>query len=112
MSDLRQFLKKKTSQPSSESINFTSIESKVFAQAKDGRIYIGKELVTDQMRGLLRDQAENFLTSNLYETLSSTVTNEAFELAAQANTLEHVQYYKALIYWNKIFEKALRALAK
>lgn len=79
---------------------------------KNGEIYIGGELVTAQMRSLLRDQAKNLQTSNLFELLDATATNEASNLLLQAANLEHLQYGKALHYWNKIFKKMIIELSK
>lgn len=95
-----------------EEIKFDSIESKVFLE-KNGNIYIGKELITEQMRGILRDQAKNFQTTNLYEILNATIINESFDIGVtQSSNFEHTQYAKALIYWNKVMLKIINALAK
>lgn len=94
-----------------ESINFKAIESKVFTQKGDS-IYVGGELIGETMRSLLRDQARSLQTSNLFEILDATITNEASSLLLQAGTVEHLQYGKALHYWNKILKKTINALAK
>jgi len=92
-------------------IDFIVLEKKIFRQEGE-KIYIGGILITEQMRSLLRDQAKNFQTTNLFEIISSTVTNEASNLLLQSSTLEHLQYGKALHYWNKILIKTINALAK
>ncbi len=94
-----------------QKVNFIGLESLIFKE-KNGIIYIGGQEINSQMRSILRDQAKNFQTTQLFEIIDATVINESFELANQANTLEHVQYYKALIYWNKILLKMINALAK
>lgn len=96
----------------SEVINFSSLESKIFLQKGDN-IYIGKELVTDTMRSILRDQARSLQSSNLYEILDATITNEASNLALiQSGNYDHVQYAKALHYWNTIIKKMIIGLSK
>lgn len=95
-----------------DEFNLIEIEQKVFKQQGDN-IFIGGELVTEQMRGILRDQAKNFQTTNLFEILNATITNEAANLALiQSANYDHVQYAKALHYWNQVLKKMLHALAK
>jgi hypothetical protein len=94
-----------------EVIDFKSIESKVFLSVGD-KIYVGGEIVTPQMRSVLRDQARNFQTTQLFELLNATATNEGVKLLLQAGTLEHLQFGKSLNYWNKIMLKMINALAK
>ena len=92
--------------------NFLELENKVFKQ-KGSNIYIGGVLVDEQMRGILRDQAKSFQTTNLYEILNATITNEAATLALiQSATFEHVQYAKALHHWNHVLRNLIHALAK
>lgn len=102
----------KKSLPSLESPNFKSLESKVFTLAGD-KVYIGKELVTDQMRAILRDQARYLKTTNLLEIIDATITNEAANLALiQSANFDHVQYAKALHHWNHVLKNMIHALAK
>jgi len=108
----------KNSQPSLEQDqseippNFKTIESKVFLQQGD-KIFIGKELVTEQMRAILRDQARYMKTTNLLEILDATITNEAANLALiQSANYDHVQYAKALHHWNHVLKNMIHALAK
>lgn len=89
----------------------SKFENLVFVE-KNGQIYIGGELVTQQMRSLLRDQAKQLQSSNLYEIINATAINESFNLFTQAGNMEHVQYAKALIYWNKVMTKMINALVK
>jgi len=87
------------------------LESLVFLE-KNNVIYIGGEAVTEQMRSLLRDQAKQLQSSNLYEIINATAIDEAHKLFLQSGNMEHVQYAKALIYWNKVLVKMINALAK
>lgn len=108
---MKKSLKGNTLETSLE-INFYSLESKVFLQ-KGENIYIGKQLVNNTMRSILRDQAEYIKTSNFYEILDATIINEAANLALiQSANYDHVQYAKALHYWNSIFKKMIIGLSK
>lgn len=98
-------------EPEKSQVDFTSLEKKVFLQ-KGTSIYIGGELVNDQLRSVLHDEAKNLQTTHLFEIINATIVNEAFNLAMQAGTLEHIQYAKALSYWNTILNKLVNGLAK
>lgn len=98
-------------QPSLDQINFKELENKIFFKKGDS-FYLGGLEVSDQMRGLLKDQAELFLKSELFEVLESTITNEASNLLLQAGNMEHLQYGKALHYWNKILKKIIIDISK
>lgn len=102
--------KKELSESISE-ISFTSLGSKVYYQ-RDNKIYLGKELLIEPMKGMLRDEARFLKNSNLYEVLNATVINEAFNLSMQAANHDHTEYAKALYYWNTIFQKTINGLSK
>lgn len=89
----------------------SKFENLVFLE-KNGQIYIGGELVTEQMRSLLRDQAKQLQSSNLYEIVNATIIDEGHRLFLQSGNMEHVQYAKALIYWNQVLAKMINALVK
>lgn len=91
--------------------SIVGLESLVFVE-KNNVIYIGGEAITEQMRSLLRDQAKQLQSSNLYEIINATATDEAHRLFLQSGNMDHVQYAKALIYWNKVLVKMINALAK
>lgn len=102
----------KKDKPEESPIDFFSLESKMFSQKGDN-IFIGGVLVTEQMRGILRDQAKSFQTTNLFEILNATITNETSNLALiQSSNFEHVQYAKALHHWNHVLKNLINALAK
>ena len=92
--------------------DFPTVEKRVFTE-KDGVLYIGKVALPQQMRDLLREQAKYLQTSNLWELLDSTITNEAAHLAlVQSTNFEHVQFAKALHHWNFVFKNMIDTLAK
>lgn len=64
------------------------------------------------MRNILRDQARTFQTTNLFEIINATTIKEGFNIYAQASNMEHIQYAKAIHYWNKALLKMINALAK
>lgn len=105
----------KKSLPSSDqdqSPNFKNTEDRVFTTVGD-KVYIGKELVTPQMRDILRDQARYLKTTNLLEIIDATITNEAANLALiQSANFDHVQYAKALHHWNHVLKNMIHALSK
>lgn len=107
----------KKSQPISEpdqlgtSVNLKELERHIFFE-KDGDIYIGGEKIKHELRSLLKDQAEYFQKSNLFEILEATATDESIKLIFKSANMEHVQYAKALQYWNNIFIKMINALVK
>ena len=107
-------MEKMTSQSSlnqDQELNYNILEKKVFF--KDGKnIYIGGELLVDPVKGILRDQAKSLLSSQLYEVLDATITNEGINLLTQASTVEQLQYAKALLYWNKILKKTVNSLSE
>ena len=94
-----------------QSVNLIELEKLVFSEF-GGVIYIGGEKITEQVLGVLREQVKYLKTSNLFEILNATAINEAASLAMKADTLEHLQFAKALQYWNKIFNKLINALDK
>ncbi len=96
--------------------DFLSLESRVFLQ-KGNDIYIGKVLATEQMRSLLKDQAENFKTSNLFEIINATIIQEASDLAllqsGKSGSIEDdVRFAKALHHVNHVITNMINALSK
>ncbi len=84
---------------------------------KGSQIYIGGELVTEQMRGILRDQAKTFQTTNLFEVINATIVTEASNLALlqsgkSGDIKEDVRFAKALYHWNHVMKNMINALAK
>lgn len=96
--------------------SFELNKTKVFkVVGKD--IYIGGELVNERMRDILRGQAQQFQTTNLYEILDATITDEAYRLALNesgksGNIEQDVRFAKALYHWNHVLKNIIHALAK
>lgn len=86
-------------------------------QEKNGVITIGGEEITEQMRGILRDQAENLLTTQLWEVLHASIVNEAYQLAlmqsGKSGDIEKdVRFEKALHHWAHFMRNVIVKLAK
>lgn len=95
---------------------FNDYSNKVFREL-GGVIYIGEVEIPDPLRGILRDQAENFLTSQLFEILHSSSINEAYELALKqsgksGDIREDVRFAKALYHWAHFMRNVVVKLAK
>lgn len=92
------------------SIDFAALSKRVF---DDKKVTIGGEPITEQMRDLFREQAKYILTSQLWDVIYSTALNEAANLALKNSlNFDHVQFAKALDYWNTLVLKLLVKLAK
>ncbi len=99
--------------PSEGSVDFAELSKRVFELSTGGILYIGGNKPTDQQRALLKDQATNFLTTQLWEVISATLRNEAATLALKKSTTwDHVTFAKALDYVESAVEKMLITLAK
>ncbi len=96
------------------SVDLVALKKKVFSvDEKTKVISIGGEQLTAQMRELYRDQAENLLTTNLWEVIEATIINEAHSLALKGSlNWDHVQFAKGLDYWHTVVSKMLVRLAK
>lgn len=92
--------------------NFNSTESKIFTEYK-GNIYIGKEKIKPDFKELLKDQAKWLQSSQLYEVLKSTITNESSNLAlVQSKEWDHVLSAKMLYHWQYVLDNILQSLTK
>lgn len=92
--------------------NFKDSESRVFTEFK-GKVYIGTEEIKPAIRELLKDQAKNLLTSQLYEVLDATITNEAYNLALiQSKDMDNVYSAKMLHHWNFVLKNILKKLSE
>lgn len=93
-------------------IDYKQIQKNVF-QVQGQDIYIGKLKVSEQLKGILSDQATNFKTTNLYDILDATISEEASRLAlVQSANWDHVQYAKALHHWNHVMKNLIHSLSK
>lgn len=91
---------------------FLDVESAVFTLYKDN-MFIGRELITPQLRSLLRDEAKSLQSTRLWEILNASVINEAFTLALnQSQNFDNVQFAKAMYQWSKFIMNVMNILAK
>lgn len=91
---------------------FTDAGSRVFVK-RAGTVFIGQEPVTEQLRQVLRDEAEYIQHSRLWEILNASVTNEAYSLALiQSKDFDSVQFAKALHHWAHFMRNVVHTLAK
>ena len=92
--------------------SFSEIGSKVFSE-KGGVVYIGGEAVTPSIRSLLRDQAKSFQTTQLWEIMNASTTDEAYKLALiQSTDFDQVKSAKMLHHWGHFMRNIIHVLAK
>ena len=92
--------------------SFTDSESRVLTFI-GSTCYLGKEKINPEVLRVLKDQAENFKTTELYEFFRATVQNEASNLALiQATNWESVQFAKALWHWQHVLDNILQSLTE
>ncbi len=95
-----------------QKVDFAELSKRVFHPQDNGLVFIGGEILSDQQRALLKDQATNFLTTQLWEVISATLRNEAATLALKKSTTwDHVTFAKALDYVESTVEKMLITLS-
>lgn len=111
-------MKKKSSQTLSDQDlsdalpKFLDAQSRVFTLNK-GQMYIGRDLITPQLRSLLRDEAKNLQTTRLWEILNASVINEAYMLALNQSTdFDSVRFAKALAHWSTFMMNTIHLLSK
>lgn len=99
--------------PSEESLpSFLSLESRIFTEI-GGDVYLGKEKVSMEMRGILRDQARYIQSSQLWEIVNASSTNEAYSLALiQSTDFDQVRFAKAVKHYAHFVRNIVHALAK
>jgi hypothetical protein len=94
------------------SINFEELSKKVFS-LKGGSILIGGQPIKPEYKEALKDQANYFLTSNLYDLLKTTLTNESADIAlVQSTNYEQVQFAKALYHCQFVLDNLIKCLTK
>jgi hypothetical protein len=91
--------------------NYVAFEARLYSKGSEGQVLIGGETLKPEIRVLLKDQADNVLRSELYDIFYATIANEASRLALQSGSLEHLQYAKALKYWNDTMKKIYTVIA-
>lgn len=103
-------MKKDRSESSTPS--FTDIESHVFTE-HGGKVFIGKEEITEQLRSVLRDEAEYIQHSRLWEILNASIVNEAYDIALiQSKDFDAVLSAKMLHHWAHFLRNVIHSLAK
>ena len=96
-------------------VDFSRAEERVFTE-RDGKIYIGGELVKSEVLEVLRDQAKYFIGSQILELLDATLKNEAANLAViqsgNSGSIERdVVSAKMLHHWNFVLQNMILRLA-
>lgn len=91
---------------------FTDVQSRVYTEIK-GKVYIGTEEIQPAVLAILKDQAQNFKTSQLYEIIKATLQNEASTLALiQSTKWEDVNYAKSLWHVQYVIDNFINKLTK
>lgn len=94
-------------------IDYVAAQARVFSQHEKTKVIsIGGHEVKNEIRELLREQAGYLLRSEVYEIFEATLTNEAARLALESGNFEHVQFAKALQYWNATMKKIYVSLSQ
>lgn len=95
------------------SIDLVALQGRIFKQDEKTKVLtIGGFAIKQDIRELLKEQADTHLRTELFEIIQATIVNEAARLALQSNTIEHTQFAKALHYWNTVVEKLLTTLSQ
>lgn len=93
--------------------NLAEIGKRVFHKAKDGSISVGGVVLSNEMRDLLREQANYLQTSQLWEILNASAANEAIDVSLiQSENFEHVQFAKALWHWSTFMRNIVLMLGR
>ncbi len=102
-----------TSTHEDPSEKFLSLQDNVFKKTKDGRIFIGKTETPKELLSILQSDAERFLQSRLFQILSESIINEAYDIALkQSKNFEEVLNAKMLHHWNHFLTNVVLELAK
>ncbi len=94
-------------------IDYVGAQDRVFSQNEKTKVIsIGGYEIKAEVRELLREQAGYLLRSEVYEIFEATLTNEAARLALGSSSVEHLQFAKALQYWNATMKKIYTSLSQ
>lgn len=92
--------------------SFTEILDHVFRES-GGKIFIGGIEVTEQLRNVLRDEAQYLQHSRLWEVLNASLTNEAYDIALiQSSDFDSVRFAKALHHVAHFIRNVVHTLGK
>lgn len=98
--------------PLEQAPSFLSLQDRVFQQAGT-KVYLGGELISNEMRSALRDEAEFILRGRLWEILSASVFNEAYNMSLiQSKDWESVLDAKMLHHWGHFMRNVVTILAR
>lgn len=95
-----------------QSVNWGEVEKQVFHKTKAGDIYIGGHKISAELKAILKDQARNFRTTNLFDIFNATIINESSNIALiQSTEYSHVECAKMLFHWNFVLKNMVDDLA-
>lgn len=101
-----------TELPQDASPKFLSLESHILTEHK-GELYLGKEILSKEMRDVLREQARYIERSNLWEVVNATIVNESYDIALKhSKDFDEVLSAKMLHHWAFVMRKIMALLAK
>lgn len=76
-------------------------------------MYLGKEELLPDLRSLLKDQAKGVETSQLWEIMNASITQEAANLALiQSTNFNHIEFAKALHHWATFMRRVIHTLSQ
>ena len=82
-------------------------------EERAGKLFINGEELVEPLRGLYRDQARQFQTSQLYELIQGTAQKEANDMALlKSQNWEHVLSAKMLHHYAHVMKNTIYLLAK
>lgn len=82
-------------------------------EERAGKLFINGEELVEPLRGLYRDQARQFITSQLYELIQGTVQKESNDMALlKSQNWEHVLSAKMLHHYAHVMKNTMYLLAK
>jgi len=93
-------------------VDYNKIELNTFKEV-NGKMFIGNEEVKPELLDVLKTQAKNLSTSEIYEIFKSTLINEAADIALnQSQNYEHVLFAKAIKHWVFVMDNIIMKLSK
>lgn len=93
-------------------LNLSEVERHIL-QENGGVISIGGEIITPELRSVLRDEALYMRNSRLWEIFNASIKNESADIALrQSQNWEHVLAGKQLYHWAHFLENVIHRLAK
>lgn len=82
-------------------------------EERAGKLFINGDELVEPLRGLYRDQARQFQSSQLYELIQGTAQKEASDMALlNSHNWEHVLSAKMLHHYAHVMKNTIYLLAK